>query len=447
MARIERTVGRGRRLIASVTATAMLTGGLVVTSAAVAMPAGADAPSCKAAGKPTSAQLNSTTGITKTSVSVGNISIITGPVPGLFQGAAYGAQAYFDYINSQGGVNGRKIDYHSYDDAFSGTTNQSLATQAVSKDFALAGSFSLFDSFSCNVLASNPAMPDVSVTLDSATNSLANVFSPQPLGSGGSEAGYRYLKSKYPNAVKAVGNLYSNVDTAIAQWHGQEALMKHVGYKIAYQRAVSPVETNFAADVVNFKKNHVQFVFITDGTAQIYAALVKEMRKQNFKPQVIMSAGPIYTPDFVTQAGGAANANGIWNIQGQSLYLGQDAKAIPAVKTFNTWVQKAHKGFKPDLFTLYGWASAQLFAQALKAAGPSPTRGKVLTALGKIQSFSASNLVAPSNPAKKIPANCVVFTQVKNGKFARTSPSGSKGFYCKSPYWDSTKGTLPKVNP
>ena len=302
MARIERTVGRGRRLIASVTATAMLTGGLVVTSAAVAMPAGADAPSCKAAGKPTSAQLNSTTGITKTSVSVGNISIITGPVPGLFQGAAYGAQAYFDYINSQGGVNGRKIDYHSYDDAFSGTTNQSLATQAVSKDFALAGSFSLFDSFSCNVLASNPAMPDVSVTLDSATNSLANVFSPQPLGSGGSEAGYRYLKSKYPNAVKAVGNLYSNVDTAIAQWHGQEALMKHVGYKIAYQRAVSPVETNFAADVVNFKKNHVQFVFITDGTAQIYAALVKEMRTQNFKPQVIMSAGPIYTPDFVTQA-------------------------------------------------------------------------------------------------------------------------------------------------
>ena len=447
MARIERTYGRGRRLIASATATAMLAGGLIVTSAAIAAPAGATSPTCKAAGKPTSAELNSTTGLTKTSVSVGNISIITGPVPGLFQGAAVGAQAYFDYVNSQGGVNGRKINFHSYDDAFSGTTNQSLATQSMTKDFALAGSFSLFDSFSCNVLAANPAVPDVSVTLDSATNSLANVFSPQPLGSGGSEAGYVYLKSKYPNAVKAVGNLYSNVDTAIAQWHGQEALMQHLGYKIAYQRAVSPVETNFAADVVNFKKDHVQFVFITDGTAQIYAALVKEMRKQNFKPQVIMSAGPIYTPDFVSQAGGASNANGIWNIQGQSLYLGQDAKSIPAVKTFNTWVQKAHKGFKPDLFTLYGWASAQLFSQALKSAGSSPTRGKVLTALGKIQSFSASSLIAPSNPAKKIPANCVVFTQIKSGKFTRTSPSGTKGYYCKSPYWDSHKGTFPKVNP
>ena len=385
-----------------------------MTSAVVATPAGADVPACKTPSKPTTAQLNSTTGITKSSVNVGNISIIAGPVPGLFQGAAVGAQAYFNYINSQGGVNGRKINFHSYDDAFSGTTNQSLASEAVSKDFALAGSFSLFDGFSCNVLASNPGMPDVSVTLDSATNALPNVFSPQPLGLGGSEAGYRYIKSKYPNAVKAVGNLYSNVDSAITQWHGQEALMKHLGYKIAYQ---------------------------------IYAALVKEMRKQNFKPQVIMSAGPIYTPDFVKQSGGAANANGIWNVQGQALYLGQDAKSTPAVKTFNTWVQKARKGFKPDLFTLYGWGSAQLFTQALKSAGKSPTRGKVLAALSKTSSFSASGLIGPSNPAKKIPANCVVFSQIKNGSFARVSPSSSKGFYCKDPYWDSEKGTLPKVNP
>ena len=447
MALVERTIGRGRRLVASATAAALLSGGLVMTSAVVATPAGADVPACKTPSKPTTAQLNSTTGITKSSVNVGNISIIAGPVPGLFQGAAVGAQAYFNYINSQGGVNGRKINFHSYDDAFSGTTNQSLASEAVSKDFALAGSFSLFDGFSCNVLASNPGMPDVSVTLDSATNALPNVFSPQPLGLGGSEAGYRYIKSKYPNAVKAVGNLYSNVDSAITQWHGQEALMKHLGYKIAYQRAISPVETNFAADVVNFKKNHVQFVFVTDGTAQIYAALVKEMRKQNFKPQVIMSAGPIYTPDFVKQSGGAANANGIWNVQGQALYLGQDAKSTPAVKTFNTWVQKARKGFKPDLFTLYGWGSAQLFTQALKSAGKSPTRGKVLAALSKTSSFSASGLIGPSNPAKKIPANCVVFSQIKNGSFARVSPSSSKGFYCKDPYWDSEKGTLPKVNP
>ena len=47
------------------------------------------------------------TGITATSVSVGNVSTL---FDGIFKGAAVGTQAYADYVNSQGGINGRKID-------------------------------------------------------------------------------------------------------------------------------------------------------------------------------------------------------------------------------------------------------------------------------------------------------------------------------------------------
>jgi len=97
-----------------------------------------------------------------------NISILSGPVPGLFQGAPYGVEAYFDYINSKGGVNGRQLKVDSYDDAFSGQSNESETTTAVGKDFALVGNFSLFDSYGCKVLAANPAVADVSVTLDRA---------------------------------------------------------------------------------------------------------------------------------------------------------------------------------------------------------------------------------------------------------------------------------------
>src|SRR6266513_6378075 len=48
-------------------------------------------------------------GITPSQVTVGNVSVLSGPIPGLFQGAPTGASAFFNYINSQGGVNGRKI--------------------------------------------------------------------------------------------------------------------------------------------------------------------------------------------------------------------------------------------------------------------------------------------------------------------------------------------------
>jgi len=55
-------------------------------------------------------------GVTATSITVGNISDLGGPVPGLFQGGPYGTQAYFDYINSQGGVYGRKLQLKVNDD-------------------------------------------------------------------------------------------------------------------------------------------------------------------------------------------------------------------------------------------------------------------------------------------------------------------------------------------
>ncbi|HEY1465850.1 MAG TPA: ABC transporter substrate-binding protein, partial [Acidimicrobiales bacterium] len=73
-----------------------------------------------------------TPGITAKTITVGSISDISAPIPGLFKGAKVGAQAYFNYINSQGGVNGRKIILDARDSAFSSGTvaseAQSIAT-------------------------------------------------------------------------------------------------------------------------------------------------------------------------------------------------------------------------------------------------------------------------------------------------------------------------------
>ena len=435
-----------RRLVAVLAAASVAAGGLVISTAGVAGAASSSGSTCAAPSTLTASEQASTTGITKNSVTVGNISIISGPVPGLFQGAPYGVQAYFNYINStKGGVYGRKLNVQSLDDAFLGTQNQSETTQSVASDFALVGSFSLFDNFGCNVLAQNPGVSDVSVTLDPGTNSLPNVFSAEPLEQVAPLTPYQYLKTKYPTAVKHVANLVSNTDTAIANWQGQEAAMKHIGYQFSYVREVSPIETNFTTDVINMKNDGTQMVLLTDGDWQIYSALVKEMAQQNFHP-ILMSAGPAYSSQFIQASGGAQNANGLWLISGQSLYLGQDAKVIPAVKTFDTWIQKTHPGFAPDLYTLFGWASAQLFVNALQAAGPNPTRGKLQAALKQVTNFSASNLLAPANPAKKLAPNCVMFAQIKNGQYTRVPPTAKSGWDCTGVYY-SVNGPQPKVNP
>src|SRR5450631_2231275 len=50
-------------------------------------------------------------GVTSNSITVGTISTQTGPISSNFSSLIYGEKAYYDYINAQGGVNGRMIDY------------------------------------------------------------------------------------------------------------------------------------------------------------------------------------------------------------------------------------------------------------------------------------------------------------------------------------------------
>ena len=65
-------------------------------------------------------------GVTSSTIDVGNVATVTGPVPGLFEGAQVGTEAYFAYIDSLGGVGGRKLVLKTGDDAYSCSQNQSV---------------------------------------------------------------------------------------------------------------------------------------------------------------------------------------------------------------------------------------------------------------------------------------------------------------------------------
>ncbi len=430
-----RHAGRGLR---GLLGGSLLAGTVAVGGGALVAPAPAGAEStpsgtCTPALAPPPAQDALTTGITPKSITVGNVSIISGPVPGLFEGAPTGVKAYFDMINSEGGVDRRKLLVDSRDDAFSGQQNLTQTQEAIASDFALVGSFSLFDGYGCSALASDTAVPDVSVTLDTGTNALPSDFSAQPIRTGESLGPVEYFKKHYPKDL-TVGAIVSDVASAKTQFGGQIAAMESVGYKLGYVDYVNPLQSDFTTDVIDMRNAGVNAVDLGDVDWQDAAILVQNAATQNWHPGLVFSDGPVYADQFISHAGGPAVADGIQLGQSQALYLGQDAKSVPADKQFITWVKKVNPSWVPDLYTLYGWASADLFVQALKAAGPHPTRGSVIAQLQKITSFDANGLIAPEDPADKKPSACFLMASIKNGNYVRELPTGS-GFDCNATFF------------
>jgi ABC-type branched-subunit amino acid transport system substrate-binding protein len=382
---------------------------------------------------PTSA-FKSSPGLTASTVTVANVSTES---LGLFTGSVVGTKAYAAYVNSQGGVNGRKVVVNAQDDLFTGAENKQLTEIAVRNDFAMVGSFSLEDSFAESVIAQNPGFPDVSTTLDPALAQLPNSYSANPTGKGWATGAIDYFGRKYPKQVKHTGVLASTYASALATWKKEKPVLQRAGYTVSYFATVPVTQTDFTPNVVAMRNAGIQLILI-DQLPQNYAgALLKALSQQNFHPTLVIGTAA-YSNELVASAGGPAAADGSNLEMPNALFLGGDEAAIPADVTFLKWVQQVSPGFKPDYYTLAGWTNAQLFVQALKAAGKNPTRGSVQQQLRKITSFSGSGLIAPSNPAAGLPGHCYLIAKIVNGQFVRSDDppvnGPFRGYRCDGGY-------------
>jgi branched-chain amino acid transport system substrate-binding protein len=414
------------RLAVLATVVAVATSAVVVGATGVA--------SAASGSKIPSSAFQDHTGISKTQVKVANVSTLSA---GLFKGATVGAAAYAAYVNSTGGINGRKLVVSDSDDQFTGATNKQATQNAINSDFAMLGNFSLEDSFGGALLKANPGMPDVSVVLDTTTNKLPNVYSAVPLNGGWEEGPLQYFKKKFPKTLKHAASMVAGLPSAQTDWAGEKYVLNKVGFKVIYEPTYTVSTSDFTQNVIAMKNMGVKILFVDQMAASYASSLLKDLNQQNFHPVVILGAAT-YTNTLIANSGGPAAVNGAYLQQNASLYLGQDAKALPAVTTFLKWVQVASPGFKPDLFTLYAWLSGQLFGQALKNAGTNPSRGSLLQALSKITSFDGNHIIAPNNPAAKTIGNCYLIGRVANGTFQRQDDppvsSSTNGYRCDYSY-------------
>ena len=371
-------------------------------------------------------------GVTADTINLGNVSTLSGPVPGLFQGAVLGTQAAVAYANAQGGIFGRKLKLDVRDDQFDTGQNRANTIDLLSKSFAFAGSFSLYDDAAVDQIKSS-GIPDTTYSLTEGRRAVPNNFSVAPAKAGWRLGPLNYFKQKFPQAVGAVGALYGDVPASKANYLGWKGAAESIGYKVVYERGTQPTEQDYTADVVAMRQSGVKMVYIVALDVKGLSKLANAMKGQSFKPQAFIVGGVAYDPALVDLAGDSVE--GLLNDQQQAAFQGEDSNAIPEVALFNQYLQKVRPGYKPDLFAAFGWSETRLLMQAMQAAGAKLTRANVIAELRKIDTFDDHGFIAPAGPGAKRPATCYIILQVQHGKFVRYD-SPPPGYRCNDGgYW------------
>jgi ABC-type branched-subunit amino acid transport system substrate-binding protein len=362
-------------------------------------------------------------GVTKTEIKVGNVSQITGLVPGFGQTGVNGVKAYFNMVNAQGGVCGRKLTLLTADDRFQSATNRSETEKLAGQVIAFVGSTSVVDDGGAPIIEEK-GVADVSLATTPPRVAAKNNFSPNPTdptpGAGnGTDTVLRHFKEKYGLSRGAI--FYQDVATGVRQSKNYEIDFGQAGIPVIAKYPVAPTATNFRSQATDMKEKQIDVV-VTIAEIGAITNLARAFEDVGYFPKVPFYGAQTYSQKFLRNAGSAANGTKI------GLIFDIPETGGAAITEFKTWYQRTAPGADMDFFAIFSWTAADMFVDALRKAGPDPTQAKILEQLRTFTNYTGDGLVAGVNPAQKKQPGCFHIIEVQNSKWVKTFPA--KGFHC-----------------
>lgn len=329
-------------------------------------------------------------GVTADSIKIGGSFPFSGGLA-LYGGLSKGLQAYFQQVNAEGGVNGRKIDYTALEDAYDPSRLASNARQLVEQDQVFA-----FVSFGGTNLAIRDYMKGQAVPQfvmagnaplsDIKTYPTTRAWWPDIRLEGAITA--RTILDKSPNAK--IGVLGLNNDITASQVEGvKDGLDQHTNQLVATE-TYPPSATDLSGQVNRLKAAGVDTLIAGIGGPQGINA-VQYMKQTGWAPQVYNYSNASTIATFVGQAGAAAD--GMHSVQWMKDPADPQWANDEGIKKFKDAVQKYGDGADPNNFVvLNGYAFGQALVGVLKTI-KNPTRDGLIKAWDGVQNVENAALL------------------------------------------------------
>ena len=334
------------------------------------------------------AQKKYDTGASDTEIKIGSIMPYSGPA------SAYGIigktqAAYFNKINAEGGINGRKINFISYDDGYSPPKAVEQARKLIESDEVLLifNSLGTPSNSAIQKYMNSKKVPQLFVATGATKWNDPKEFpwtmGWQPNYQSEGRIYAKFLMQEKPNGK--IGILYQNDDFGKDVLKG---LKDGLGAKAASMIiAEEPYETSVPtvdSQIVALKSKGAD-VFVSITTPKFGAQSVKKVAELGWKPLFILNNVASSTGSVIKPAG-FENAQGVI-----SATYGKDPtdpqwKDDPGVKNFDAFLAKYFpEGNRADSSVVFGYSSAQTMVHVLKAAGDDLTRANIMKQAASIK--------------------------------------------------------------
>jgi branched-chain amino acid transport system substrate-binding protein len=331
-----------------------------------------------------------TPGVTDTEIVVGTHMPLTGPAAAGYSKIAPATKAYFDYVNANGGVNGRKITYKIMDDGYNPANTQTVVRQLVLQDKVFAILNGLGTPTHTGVLdfLKTNRVPDLFVASGSRSWNQVDKYP----GTFGFNPDYTvegkilatYIKETH--AGKKVCFLGQDDDFGRDSLAGIEKILGPVAAKQSYVTSNPNVGPQMGA----LKAAACQVVVLA--TIPGFTALsIGTAAKIGFKPAFVVSNVGSDPTTLAKSLGAAAPLlEGV--VAANYLPLVTD-DANPWIQLYKKVNAQYNNNAEMDNNTVYGMSVGYLFVQALQAAGKDLTRDSIIKAVEK-GGFTGPGLVS-----------------------------------------------------
>jgi len=321
-------------------------------------------------------------GVTDTEIKIGQTVPYSGPASAF---SSYGRvmTGYFQMLNEKGGINGRKVNLISLDNAYSPPKAIEQTRKLVEDDGVLAevGTVGTVPNVAVQKYLNQNKVPQVFISaggrrFNDPQNFPWTVPFYPPFEMEGATFG-KFILKNLPNAKIAV--LYQNDDYGKDYLNGlKSALASNSTAKIV---AEAPYELSYPtvdSEVLNLKASGADtLIYFT--TPKFAAQAIKKANELNWKPAQLL-ASPVNSVQSVLGPAGLENVQGAFTTQftkqaGDPAWA-EDPEVIEYVAFMKKW---APNDSPNDFIALSGYVNAQAIAKALQRCGDNLTRENLLT--------------------------------------------------------------------